>query len=138
MADYSDFYRTVREFMDEYSSDATYITQMDVGEYNPATATSTANIGEFPVRCILLDLNLQSNGARAKYRTTILEGDKLAYVEPTDEMLPILFPAGVLEIDPTDDRIVIGGVRYKVVTAKALDPAATGSYTILFELYLRR
>lgn len=138
MQDFSDFRDAVRDFMDEYGAEATYITQMDVGSYDPATATNTVNIGEFPVRAIMAELSLQSNGAKSKYRTVIREGDKMLYVEPTADMLPILFPSGMLEVDPTDDRIILGGVTYKVVTAKVVDPTAGLTLPILWELYVRR
>jgi len=138
MQDFSDFHDAVREFMDEFGSYATYVAQLDVGEYDPATGTNSTNVSEFQVRAIMTDMSLRSNGLASKLNTLIQEGDKVLYVQPTDSLLPILYPYGILVVDPTDDKIIIAGVTYKVVTAKTVDPTGSVNKPILYELYVRR
>lgn len=138
MQDFSDFISTVNMMMDEFGTTGTLVTQLSTGEYDPATSTNTVVRGEIPIRCILMDLTLQSNGAGTKEKTLIQNGDKVLYVRPSDELLPILMPNGILEIDSSDDNVIVGGQSYGVVTAKVIDPSATGLKPVMFELYIRR
>lgn len=138
MKDYSDFICGISGMMDDFGLNAVLITQLDMGEYDVLTGTKPVVTGEIPVRGILMDLKLHTNGLGTKDKTLIQVGDKVFYVKPTDYLLPILMPDGVLAIDSTDDRVVIGSTVYKVVTMKTLDPSVSRSAPILFELYLRR
>lgn len=138
MQDFSDFAGLVSSMMDEFGGNATFITQIDTGEYNPATGTNTVVTSEIPIRAILMDLTLQSNGQGTKDKTLIQDGDKVLYVRPTDYLLPILMPDGVLVVDSADDRVIVGGIKYKVVTMKAIDPTASELQPLLYELYIRR
>ena len=137
MQNFSDFINTVNEMMSDFGAEAIYTTQIDLGEYDPLTATSSVSVSDIPITAILMDLTLRSNGMGTKDKTLIVDGDKILYVRPTDYLLPILMPGGTLSVDTSDDRVTIGGAVYKVVTMKSLNP--TGStQPILFELYLRR
>lgn len=138
MQDFSDFIDAINEMMDDFGTTGMLVTQLDAGEYDPETGMNTVITGEIPIRCILMDLTLQSNGAGTRDKTLIQDGDKVLYVRPSDTLLPILMPNGILEFDSSDDKIKVGGVTYGVVTAKVLDPMATGTLPIMFELYLRR
>jgi hypothetical protein len=138
MADFSDFIGTVNSLMDDFGLDATYTTILSLGEYDPALGTAPVSVGQIPIRAIMMDAMLRSNGLGVKDGTTIVAGDKILYVRPTDYLLPILMPSGVLEVDTADDRVIVAGVTYKVVKMKAIDPNATGTQPILYELYLRR
>ena len=139
MQDFSDFANAINLMMDDFGLDAMLVTQLDaIGGYNPATATAAIASDSIPVRGILMELTLQSNGQGTKDKTLIKDGDKVFYARPTDYLLPILMPDGILEVDSTDDRVIVGGVTYKVVTTKVVDPSATGTMPLLFELYLRR
>ena len=87
---------------------------------------------------ILMDLTLRSNGAGTKDKTLIMDGDKVFYTRPTDELSAALMPNGVMDISKSDNRVTIAGTTYKVVTIKWVDPMATMAVPVMFELYLRR
>jgi hypothetical protein len=138
MSNFSDFIETVNALMEDFGLDATYTTIIGMGEYDPALGSAPVSVGEIPIRAIMIDATLQSNGLGVRANTNIVAGDKILYVRPTDYLLPILMPSGVLEVDTADDRVLVSGVSYKVVTMKAVDPNATGTNPILYELYIRR
>lgn len=138
MQDFSDFIGLVNDMMDEFGSTGILLTQLDAGEYDPATGTANVITGEIPIRCIFMDLTLQSNGSGTRDRTLIQDGDKVLYVSPSAALIPALMPNGVLEVDSSDDKVVVGGYTYSVVTSKVIDPTASGTNPIMFELYLRR
>jgi hypothetical protein len=84
-------------------------------------------VSEIDVEAILMDLTLQSNGLSTKYQTLVEAGDKEAFVRPNKVTPFTIAPA---------DRLLIGGVEYKVVTMKEVNPTTTDA--ILYSLYLRR
>ena len=109
---------------------ATY-TSNTPGTYSPLTGAN-ANVSFIqPVRAVLMDLTLQSNGLSLKYGTQIQAGDKEAYVLPPHKM-----GGTMIAPSPGMDTIDIGGVRYSIVTFKELNP--TGLDPIVYFLYLRR
>jgi hypothetical protein len=138
MQGFSDFIELVNSMMAEFGTTGVLVTHLADGEYDPATGTSAAITGDIPIKCILMDLTLQSNGASTRDGTLIRDGDKVLYVRPSDVLIPILMPNGILEIDSADDRVVVGGVSYRIVTSKVIDPSATGQNPIMFELYVRQ
>lgn len=138
MQDFSDFAATVSALLTEFGSPVILTTQLDAGEYDPATGMKSVITGDIPVYGIILDLTLQSNGLGAKPGTMIQSGDKLCYLRPSAELLPILMPDGILVVDPADDRVVFDRVVYKISTVKVLDPSSTGTKPLYYELYLRR
>lgn len=138
MRSFSDFTSLVNEMMDEFGSDAILITKLDGGAYDPATAKKSVVMGQITIKCIFMDLTLQSNGEGTRERSLIKAGDKVLYVRPSDELLPILMPDGILAVDSSDDKVIVGGHTYDIVTTKVVDPTASGTSPILFELYLRR
>lgn len=138
MQDFSDLIGLVDSMMDEFGLTATLVTTLDGGDYDPTTGTITPIVENIPIRCILMDLTLQSNGAGTRDKTLIQDGDKILYVRPSDTLLPILMPNGILAIDSADDKVIVGGYTYDVVTTKTLDPTASGTAPIMFELYIRR
>jgi hypothetical protein len=97
------------------------------GEYNPATGSIVEVLKTIPVRAIILDLTLQSNGLTTKPHTEIVAGDKQLYIQP---------PAQGLVINPSTDKIRVGTTDYDIVTTKELNPDST--VPLLYELYLRR
>jgi hypothetical protein len=124
-----DFIETAAEMMSEFGATALY-TKTIQGVYDPSTGLVGAPVViEAPVRAIVMDLTLQSNGYSVKFGTQIQAGDKEIYVEPTNQLR-------LLGIDPATDSIKVGGVTYKVVTSKETNP--TGTYPIMFYLYARR
>jgi hypothetical protein len=127
---FDDFAYAVQQFMDESGFTAS-LTQ-PTGSYNAATGSMTTVDTVTPVRAILMDRTLQHNGLGEKGSTEILAGDKQMFVQPPQT------PTGptILNIDPTKDTVLVGSVRYKIVTLKEINP--TSSYPMLYELYVRR
>lgn len=125
-----EFDRTVLHFMDEFGTTALYIRQVD-GEYNPTTGTVQSTEVKFPVRGILMEYTLQSNGLKNRYGTDILAGDKQFFMQPPGKNKLPSYP-----IDPTKDKLQVGPVLYNIVTSKEVNP--TGVEPILYELLLRR
>lgn len=137
-SDFSDFFAMVNDMMDDFGSQGILVTKLANGEYDPATSTNNVITADIAITCILMDMTLQSNGAGTRDKTLIRDGDKVLYVRPSDELLPILMPNGILEVDSADDRVVVGGFTYDIVTTKIIDPTASNTRPLLFELYLRR
>lgn len=138
MQDFSDFILVVDDMIKDFGSVGVLTTQLESGDYDPSTAKNTVVTADITVYGIIMDLSLQSNGLGIKDKTLIQAGDKICYLRPSDELLPILMPDGILVIDPADDRVAFGNVTYKVVTVKVLDPTSSLTKPIYFELYLRR
>lgn len=121
---------TVIEFMNE-SGFVAFITRVS-GEYDPELSTVVNTSKTIPVRAIILDLTLQSNGLGEKLGTDILAGDKQLFVQPprgSSGPIP-------LQLDPGKDTVKVGTTVYKIVTVKEIN--TTGTYPILYELYIRR
>lgn len=120
------------EFIKEYPASTTLIREA-TGEYDPATGRADTITDEIPVQAILMDLTLQSNGLSVKYNTLIEAGDKELYMRPPHKTQGSPTP---FEINPVSDKILVGGILYKIVTYKELNP--TGADPVLVTLYLRR
>lgn len=123
-----DFQQTVAEMMSDFSTVGYYIKTVQ-GPYDPNTGTVITTTIEAPVRVILMDLTLQSNGYSVKYGTQVQAGDKEAYVEPTDQLR-------LMGINPATDKLRVGDTTYQVVTSKETNP--TGVSAIVYYLYIRR
>lgn len=125
-----DLERTVLEFMNE-SGFTAFINRVS-GEYDPELSTVVNTSKVIPVKAIILDLTLQSNGLGEKLGTDILAGDKQLFVQPArGSSGPI-----PLQLDPGKDTVKVGTTVYKIVTVKEIN--TTGTYPILYELYIRR
>lgn len=103
------------------------LVQASQSDYDPSVGSVVATTAEIPVRALLVDLTLQSNGLSLKYGTQIIAGDKEAYVLPNSDT--------PFTINP-NDKLRIAGIEYKVVTLKEFN--TTGLNPIAFSLYLRR
>lgn len=128
MQDFSDFHEMVREMMKDFGTQGTLVSRTG-GDYDPATGEVSVSDTETSITCILMDMTLQSNGSGTKDKTLIQDGDKVLYVEPSPN---------VQSIDSTSDKVVVGGITYDIVTMKMIDPTATNSSPLLYELYLRK
>lgn len=126
----ADFDTVVLQMMDDFGSSQTYVMSSQE-DYDTETGTVVSTTTSVPVRMILMDLTLQSNGLSLKYGTEILAGDKEAYVQP-----PVKNAGPALVITPGSDKLVVNSVPYTVVTFKEVNP--TGSDPVLYTLYLRR
>lgn len=126
----ADFDNVVLQMMDDFGATQTYVMSSQE-EYDTETGTVSSVTTSVPVRMILMDLTLQSNGLSLKYGTEILTGDKEAYVQP-----PVKNSGPALVITPGSDKLVVSGTTYTVVTFKEVNP--TGTDPVLYTLYLRR
>lgn len=126
MDNFNDFHQAIVEFMRESGKLVTLKKTVE-GEYDPALGTIPMTEVEIPVKALMMDLTLQSNGLSVKYNTAIEAGDKEIYVQPNRDT-PFTIQ--------TDDRILFGSIEYKVVTMKEINP--TGDDPIVFMLYCRR
>lgn len=138
MQDFSDFTGVVSSMLSDFGSAGLLTTQLDAGEYDPTIGKKPVVTSDIPVFGIVMDLTLQSNGWSTKNNTLIQNGDKVCYLRPSAELLPILLPDGILVVDPADDRISFAGTVYKIVTVKVMDPSSSGTKPLYYELYLRR
>jgi hypothetical protein len=125
----NDFDLALIEMVREFGGPALYIKSIP-GEYDPATGSVTSGTKSTPVKGILLDFTLQSNGLTTKYGTQILAGDKQFFMQPPSKAggLPI-------KVDPVNDVVKVGTQTYKVVVMRELNP--TGNDPILYEFVLR-
>jgi hypothetical protein len=146
MADLSDFQKAIAEMIADFGDTVTYYHQKgnnpydasdtSMGTYDPTTGTFTADVNQFSVKGILMDLQLKQNGMGVQSGTMIQEGDKVLYLVPSADMLETTTPAGLYTENVAADRVKVGAVDYKIFNVKALDPTGTGA--ILYEFYLRR
>lgn len=119
-----DLERAAYELVTEFGAPAVY--SVTTTEYVPGGQVVASKL-DYPVKAVVLDLTLQSNGLSTKYGTEIKAGDKEAYVLP---------PSGGLVIKPDSDTLAFGGVVYTVATFKEINP--TGAKPYVYMLYLRR
>lgn len=126
----ADFDATVLEIITEFGTMGTY-NKVTPGVYNPATGTATTVTTAIPVKVMLMDLTLQSNGQSVKYGTEILAGDKEGYLVP-----PIKSGGPAIVVDTVNDSLTVAGIIYSIETFKEVNPS--GVDPILYSLYLRR
>jgi hypothetical protein len=93
---------------------------VETSEYVPAPPTS------WPVRAMVFDYTLQSNGTQTQPGTLIQVGDKQVFVAP---------PPGMPRVRPERDSLIVGDKKFKIITYKELNP--TQSYNVLIELFVR-
>jgi hypothetical protein len=129
----SSFDRVVANMMRNYGTTATLVVPSDQGTYDALTSEYVTPEVEYVVRILVFDYTLQSNGDQSMKNTLIGAGDKQVFVQPlnkTDSNLTMP------EIRPEKDYIVFGGVRYRIITVKHLNPSLQDN--ILFELLARK
>lgn len=125
-----DFDAAVAEFMVEMGFEGTLVKRV-VGEYDPSAGEPSMTITNIPVKMIILDLTLQSNGYSTKYGTLVEAGDKEIYMQP-----PQKNGYELSEINPASDTVISQGIEYRIVSTKDVNP--NGVSPILYTLYVRR
>lgn len=128
----SDFDKMIMAFMDDDPMTAIYVQPRE-GEYDPETSSTPVVDYEIPVRAILLDVDRASNGLSSKFGSEILIGDKELYCLPPKKLDPAAPP---LVVNAVLDRVVVGGVSYKIHVMKEANPNA--EEPLLFNFMLRR
>lgn len=124
-----DLARAALDLVTQYGAVGTY-TNVTPGKYVPGVGATDIEVTQ-SAKMVLLDLTLQSNGMSLKYGTQIKAGDKEAYMIP-----PVRSGGTAINVSPEADYLILGGVRYTVVTFKEINP--TGSNPLVYMLYLRR
>lgn len=107
--------------------------QQTTGAYSPSTGTAATTVVDIAARGILLDLTLSGNGLTTKYGTSIVAGDKELYMQPIEKTN---LSSLALSPDPSEDRVVVAGITYKVVNMKEINPSGTNP--IAYFLHVRR
>jgi len=132
MSTESEFMGMIMEFMYDDPMIMQYIKSA-APTYNVATSTNSTTHVEINTRGVLLDFTHTNNGLSSKFGTEILSGDKELYMLPPNKFDPLQPP---LAIDTTQDQCRIGGVMYKCMVMKEVNP--TGSNAILYNFLIRR
>lgn len=130
MSGMSDFDATVVEFMRDFGTTATILTNHS-GSYDPSTSRFTQYGTNITVKAILMDRTLRSDGDQNSPNSLIQAGDKQCFIQPPEKN-----GGSAIHIDTVSDQLLIGGVTYRIVTVKSLNPSTTNS--VLYELYLRK
>lgn len=132
MSSTSDFDKMVLDFFNDDPLSVVYKQQV-TGAYNPATREPSVTVTSITARGILLDLQMMANGLSSKFGTVISAGDKELIMLPTEKAS---LNAASLSPDPTQDRVVVSGIEYKVVNMKTIDPS--GVAPLVYFLHIRR
>jgi len=94
-----------------------------VGEYNPATGTSTTTVINTTRKGVVFDYNLVVYGNDTINNTLVQAGDKRLYMDANGS-------------SPTlNDQVIVGGVIWQIKNIKDLSPAGT---CVLFDCTIRR
>lgn len=132
MGPVNDFDECVADFMDDFGGPALLTITDEQGTYSPSTGDYIASTVGYTVRAILLDLTLRNNGLGTDPNTLIQMGDKRCFIQPLNKTDPTqVMP----KINPSSDRVTMGGITYKIITVKQTNTDTTNP--ILFELILR-
>lgn len=116
-----------------FGGDATYIVA-NTNTFDPATGENIPEDIERPVRVILQDFETTtSRGLVTREGTTIVQGDKQAYILPPEQ---ITLGDTPLIVSTVSGRLRVGDITYKVKSFKEANP--TGANVLLYELHLGR
>lgn len=128
----TEFDPMVMEFFSEYGVAGQYVKTSVTFDANTGEASDTSTSQD--VQCIVLDLDLQSNGLGVKPGTTIEAGDKQIFIRPPNKV-----DSGVsnFSVDPATDKIVVGSDEYHIITFKQANPTM-GADPTLFIFYVRK
>ena len=126
------FHRTAYNLITRFGSTQYYVKRT-VGTYNPATSEVAITEVEIPIKAVIMDLTLQSNGNTYRNGTLVEAGDKQCMFIPI-EQLSNGIPA--INVDPTSDYIRVNGENWKIITSKETNPST--SENIYVDLYMRK
>ena len=128
----SSLYRMVYSILQREGTTATLTQVGSSGTYNPATSAYTpATPVTTTVKVALLDYSATQSGLSVNENTLIQIGDKLCYMDAKVNSVDL-----AKKPSPAGDTLTVGGITYRILNVKEYGP--TGSYTIMFELLLRK
>jgi hypothetical protein len=118
--------RTVLMMMARSGGDATLVAPTGEPVYDPETSTVVSPQASYPIRVLVFDYILKTQGIGTMDSTLIRSGDKQVFVKPSPDV-----PTPKARID----SIIFQGHKYNIVVVKELNPS--GSNVVLYELYAR-
>ena len=127
------FHRTANNLITRFGSTQYYVKRT-LGAYNPSTSEASVTEVEIPIKCVVMDLTLQSNGNTYRNGTLIEAGDKQCMFIPIEQSNNSGIPP--LVVDPTSDFIRINNEIWKIITSKETNPST--SENIYIDLYMRK
>lgn len=128
-----DFDLCVAEFMADFGGAATFVSYTE-GAYDPATGDVATTTTNYTVKAILLDIEIRSSGLQTINGTLIEAGDKRCFIQPPNKASSTA-PA-MPTPRPNKDKFIMGGITYKIVTSKEINPDTTN--VVMYELILRQ
>lgn len=134
----SPFDKVVVKYMARFGFDVNIVRNItDESEYDVSTGTYLVSEQLIPVRGMLWDLTLQSNGTSNVGKSLIEAGDKQLLIQPPAKSDKYYYSEFVSsDIVPGRDFVRINDDTYKIVTFKEYNPTASDS--ILWECYIRK
>lgn len=124
----NNLYSVVKNVMDATGVDATLICPATDAVYDPDTSSYVGTETTYPVRVIVMDFALISNGTLTDKGTLITSSDKQVYMDMTqaDGTQP------PITLESNGFRLVVGSVTYRITVVKQYNPSTT--QTIMYDL----
>lgn len=135
MTAFTQFDRAVSSMMSKYGG-AAILHIVEGSTYDPSTSENIETITDYNVNAMFFDYVRKTEGLGSDGNTLVKSGDKQVYIQPLQKSNPSFNPIPLP--DPTKDKLTIGNVQYKIVTAKQLNPSNTDDGCVLYELYVRQ
>lgn len=129
---FEDFDNMISEFMCDFGFQATYVQTIS-NSIDDATGIIVEVTENILVEAIKMELPRPTNGTGTRSNSLIMDGDQILYVRPTEKENEF---TTAIAANPTQDKFVIKGVTWNIVTVKEYNP--TASDCILYEFYIRK
>lgn len=122
-----EFHECVNEFFDLQGWSTPVTLQKLTGQsYDVDTSENVPTYKNIAMQGIPLDYLNKNEGTSTNANTLIKSGDKQLYIKPHKL---------VNGIDPSTDKIILGGKTYRIVTVKEMN--VTGVDVLYYELFIR-
>lgn len=118
----------VTDIMAQTGTDATLVCPAQNPTYDPATGENTSVETTYPVRVIVMDFALISNGILTDKGTLVTSSDKQVYMDTTqaDGTQP------PVSIQANGFKLIVGSTTYRITVVKKYDPSTTSA--IMYDL----
>ena len=118
----------VTDIMAQTGTAATLVCPAQNSTYDPATGENTSVETTYPVRVIVMDFALISNGILTDKGTLVTSSDKQVYMDATqaDGTQP------PVNIQSNGFKLIVGSVTYRITVVKQYNPSTTE--TIMYDL----
>lgn len=124
----NNLYSVVKNVVDATGVDATLICPATDATYDPDTSSYVGTETTYPVRVILMDFALISNGTLTDKGTLVTSSDKQVYMDMTqvDGTQP------PIKLEANGFKLVVGTTTYRISVVKQYNPST--SRTIMYDL----